>query len=291
MARVVVDVMLKPEILDPQGQAVANALPRLGVTGVTAVRIGKRIEIEFDGEPDLEQAREIADKLLANPVIEDFTVRVEETAPAGGRHERAASVSSPSPGRSTTATRPAPSRSAGADAGPALARRRRPARRRRGRPARRLLLRRLPALRRDRPVRPGDGDDRRRGPRRPAGARHLQRLPDPVRVAPAARRADPQRAPALPLPRPAAARSSRPPTAWTTAFAAGQEIVIPLKNGEGRYVADERTLDELEAEGRVVARYVGEQPERLAARHRRRSATRPATSSASCRTPSTRSRR
>ena len=80
MARVVVDVMLKPEILDPQGQAVANALPRLGVTGVSAVRIGKRIEIDFTGEPDLEQARQIADKLLANPVIEDFTIRVEEAA-------------------------------------------------------------------------------------------------------------------------------------------------------------------------------------------------------------------
>jgi len=82
VARVVVDVMLKPEILDPQGQAVAGALPRLGVTGVSAVRIGKRIEIDFTGEPDLEQAREIADKLLANPVIEDFTIRVEETAEA-----------------------------------------------------------------------------------------------------------------------------------------------------------------------------------------------------------------
>ena len=80
MARVVVDVMLKPEILDPQGQAVTTALPRLGVDGVESVRIGKRIEIEFAGTPDLEQAREIADKLLANPVIEDFTVRVEEPA-------------------------------------------------------------------------------------------------------------------------------------------------------------------------------------------------------------------
>jgi phosphoribosylformylglycinamidine synthase len=77
VARVVVDVMLKPEILDPQGQAVANALPRLGVTGVTSVRIGKRIEIEFDGEPDLEQARQVAHKLLSNPVIEDFEIRVE----------------------------------------------------------------------------------------------------------------------------------------------------------------------------------------------------------------------
>ena len=79
MARVVVDVMLKPEILDPQGQAVANALPRLGVAGIGSVRIGKRIEIDFDGEADLEKAQEIADKLLANPVIEDFTVRVEES--------------------------------------------------------------------------------------------------------------------------------------------------------------------------------------------------------------------
>jgi phosphoribosylformylglycinamidine synthase len=69
--------MLKPEILDPQGQAVAGALPRLGVTGVASVRVGKRIEIEFTGEPNLEQARQIADKLLANPVIEDFTLRVE----------------------------------------------------------------------------------------------------------------------------------------------------------------------------------------------------------------------
>jgi phosphoribosylformylglycinamidine synthase len=74
--------MLKPEILDPAGQAVVNALPRFGITGVASVRIGKRIEIEFPGEPDLDQAQLIADKLLANPVIEDFTVRVEETAPA-----------------------------------------------------------------------------------------------------------------------------------------------------------------------------------------------------------------
>ena len=78
MSRVVVDVMLKPEILDPQGQAVANALPRLGVSGISSVRIGRRIEIEFDGEPDFDTAREIADKLLANPVIEDFSISVEE---------------------------------------------------------------------------------------------------------------------------------------------------------------------------------------------------------------------
>jgi phosphoribosylformylglycinamidine synthase subunit PurS len=85
VARVVVDVMLKPEILDPQGQAVANALPRLGVDGVASVRIGRRIEIEFTGEPDLERAREIAHKLLANPVIEDFTVTLTDASTASER--------------------------------------------------------------------------------------------------------------------------------------------------------------------------------------------------------------
>jgi len=49
-------------------------------------------------------------------------------------------------------------------------------------------------------------------------------------------------------------------TAWTGGYAAGDEIVIPLKNGEGGYVADERTLDELEGEGRVVARYLEVNP-------------------------------
>ncbi len=47
---------------------------------------------------------------------------------------------------------------------------------------------------------------------------------------------------------------------WTNAFAAGQEIVIPVKNGEGRFVADAATLDQLEAEDRVIARYVGGNP-------------------------------
>ena len=49
-------------------------------------------------------------------------------------------------------------------------------------------------------------------------------------------------------------------TPWTQSFTPGQEIVVPLKNGEGCYVADEATLDALEAEGRVVARYLGPDP-------------------------------
>ena len=55
-------------------------------------------------------------------------------------------------------------------------------------------------------------------------------------------------------------RIERTDTAWTSDYAIGQEIVIPLKNGEGGFVADERTLDELEGEGRVVARYVDVNP-------------------------------
>jgi phosphoribosylformylglycinamidine synthase PurS subunit len=80
MARVVVDVMLKPEILDPQGQAILGALPTLGVTGIGAVRQGKHFEIDLEGDLDedtLAQVREVAGTLLANPVIEDFTLRIE----------------------------------------------------------------------------------------------------------------------------------------------------------------------------------------------------------------------
>ena len=81
VARVVVDVMPKPEILDPQGKAVHGALPRLGFEGVTDVRQGKRFELEIEGEltdDRLAQVREIASTLLSNPVIEDFDVRVDE---------------------------------------------------------------------------------------------------------------------------------------------------------------------------------------------------------------------
>ena len=84
MARVVIDVMLKPEILDPQGQAVAGALPRLGFTGITSVRQGKRFELEVEGdvtEDVLARIREAAATLLSNPVIEDVVdVRVEAAA-------------------------------------------------------------------------------------------------------------------------------------------------------------------------------------------------------------------
>ncbi|MGN6253184.1 MAG: phosphoribosylformylglycinamidine synthase subunit PurS [Marmoricola sp.] len=79
MPRVVVDVMPKPEILDPQGKAVQGALPRLGFTGVSDVRQGKRFELEIEGdltEAVLAEVHRMAEVLLSNPVIEDFSVSV-----------------------------------------------------------------------------------------------------------------------------------------------------------------------------------------------------------------------
>ncbi len=80
MARVVVDVMLKPEILDPQGRAVMGALGRLGLTGITSVRQGKRFEIEVQGDLDQdlsERLHELAGSLLCNSVIEDYEIYEE----------------------------------------------------------------------------------------------------------------------------------------------------------------------------------------------------------------------
>lgn len=79
MARVIVDVMLKPEILDPQGRAVQGALGRLGLSGVTDVRQGKQFVIDLDGELDAERKatlEKLAGELLSNPVIEDYRMRV-----------------------------------------------------------------------------------------------------------------------------------------------------------------------------------------------------------------------
>jgi phosphoribosylformylglycinamidine synthase subunit PurS len=76
VTRVAVDVMLKREILDPQGQAVERALPELGFSGVSGVRVGKHVELDVDGGDAETAARRVAEALLANPVIEEFSVRV-----------------------------------------------------------------------------------------------------------------------------------------------------------------------------------------------------------------------
>ena len=81
MGKIIVEVSLKEEILDPQGQAVAAALNRLGVNFVTGVRQGKRFEIETADSPTSEHVKEIekaAETMLANTVIENFIVRIEK---------------------------------------------------------------------------------------------------------------------------------------------------------------------------------------------------------------------
>ena len=81
MTRVIVDVMLKPEIHDPQGEAVLSASHRLGFGNVTGVRQGKRFELELDGPADasaLASVEELARELLANPVIEEFSLHITD---------------------------------------------------------------------------------------------------------------------------------------------------------------------------------------------------------------------
>ena len=81
MTRVIVDVMLKPEIHDPQGEAVLSASHRLGFGAVAGVRQGKRFELEIEGPADgaaLAAIEELSRELLANPVIEEFSLQAVE---------------------------------------------------------------------------------------------------------------------------------------------------------------------------------------------------------------------
>jgi len=76
MSRVVITVMPRAEVLDPQGQAVERALRGLGFDDAEGVRVGKRIELDIDGPNPEESAHKMCDALLANPLIEDFHVEV-----------------------------------------------------------------------------------------------------------------------------------------------------------------------------------------------------------------------
>ena len=80
--KAVVTVTLKPSILDPQGEAVGQAIQAMGVKGVKSVRIGKHIELEIEGEEKglREKLEEISKELLSNPVMENFHLDVR----AGG---------------------------------------------------------------------------------------------------------------------------------------------------------------------------------------------------------------
>ena len=86
-ARVAIDVMLKGGILDPQGKTVEESLPSLGFDGVSAVRIGKHIALEVEAptrEELTQRIEEMSRRFLSNPVIEDFTYRIEDGGNEGG---------------------------------------------------------------------------------------------------------------------------------------------------------------------------------------------------------------
>jgi len=76
VVKIVVDVMLRPQIRDPQGEAIAGACRRLGFGEVVSVRQGKRFELELDAAagPGADRMADLAAELLANPVIEEFRI-------------------------------------------------------------------------------------------------------------------------------------------------------------------------------------------------------------------------
>ena len=264
MARVVVDVMLKPEILDPQGQAVAGALHRLGFGGVTAVRQGKRFELEVAGEVDRRGARpdprgrrhparepgdrgrrERDGRACVDPRGGERLMRVGVVTFPGSLDDRDALRAVRAAGGEAVALWHGDADLHGVDAvvlpggfsyGDYL---------------------RCGAIARFAPVMEKVVDA---AERRHAGPRHLQRLPDALRGAPAARArwCATTTAGSGAATRRCRSSARRPHGPRSTRLAS--EIVVPLKNGEGSYVADERTLDQLEGEGRVVARYVGGNP-------------------------------
>ena len=76
-------MLIRPKqgILDPQGKAVERALPALGFEGVSEVRVGRLVELETD---DLDSLPALCEKLLANPLIEDFEIVTDEPAASNG---------------------------------------------------------------------------------------------------------------------------------------------------------------------------------------------------------------
>ena len=174
-------VLVRPKqgILDPQGQAVESSLRQLGFS-VDEARIGRVVDLEVEAaDPAAARAdvERMCEQLLANPLIESYEIALAES-PTSTNHSRA-SASSAFPAPVTTAMRGGHSPHS-TRIRLRLAHRDRIAGSGRRRPARRLLLRRLPALRSNRTLRPCDGSRRRfRGSRRPR-ARHMQRLPGPL---------------------------------------------------------------------------------------------------------------
>ena len=256
-------VLVRPKlgILDPQGQAVERALPALGFSGVGNVHVGRLIELDVE---DPAQLPEMCERLLSNPLIEDYEI-VEDAA---FQEVRWRNLRAWNPGRwggvkfgvirfpgSCDDVDALLAAAAGRRRGDALARRPRPPGRRRGDRPRRVLLRRLPACRRDRALRSGDGGGRRVRARRADSCSasamafrfSARRGCCPARCSPTSRCAS------------SSGRwSSRWPDAgspFTRACEPGERLSIPVKHTTGRYYAPEQELDRLEAAGQVLLRY------------------------------------
>ena len=213
------------------------------------VHVGRLIELDVE---DPSQLPEMCERLLANPLIEDYEiVRGPIAEPARGPREVRRD---PLP-RLVRRDRRAARRGARRRGGDAVARRPRPPGRRRGDRPRRLLLRRLPARRSDRAVRAGDGRGRRVRARGRPRARHLQRLSGPVRGAPAPGRAAAQRLAEVRLPPGRARGRRRRHRVHRRLRAQGDRLSIPVKHTTGRFYASDDELDRLEASGQVVLRY------------------------------------
>ena len=263
--RFAVNVTPKPGILDPAGRAVEGSLGHLGIDGVHDVRIGRRVELTVDAADEAAAravVERLAGELLSNPLIEVYAIEpigaASSAVGAGagraddaGPHRRRRLPGEQLRPRHGPCARPRRRRAGRPVARAGLARWRR-----RGRPAGRLRLRRLRPGRRHRAVQPGHARGRRlRGGRR-ARPRDLQRLPGPRRGRASSRaRCCATRRSGSP-----ARRSRSPPSGSTrrspTRLDARRPLRMPVAHGEGRFYADDATLDALERDGQVLFRYV-----------------------------------
>ena len=247
-------VLVRPKagILDPQGQAVERALPALGFTGVRNVHVGRLVELDVE---DPAQLPEMCERLLANPLIEDYEI-IENDGAGRGPGVKFGVIRFPGTCDDVDAQLAA---AAGRRGRAAVARRPRPAGRRRRRRPRRLLLRRLPARRRDRALRAGDGvGDRVRRTRAgscsaSATASRSSARPGccPARCWPTPR--------CVRLP-PGASSTSSTPTRRSPATAPGQRSRSRSSTPPAATTRP-RSARALEAAGQVVLRYApGENP-------------------------------
>ena len=250
-ARVI--VTLKSGVLDPQGKAIEGALKGLAIDGLKSVRQGKIFDIEIDGEDHAAARRRLARGLRAP--ARQYDRRKLRDRNRLRRRMRAAVILFPGINREGDAAR-ALRQATGADARDRLARRARAA----GgggsrRPAGRILLRRLSALRRDRRARADHAGGRATTPRAAgwcsASATASRSCAKPGCLPGVLMRNAQRRF----LCKMQHLRVENAQTPFTRRYAPGQVVKFAIAHGEGNFVADDETIERIEAEGRVAFRY------------------------------------